>query len=184
MSIKRKKTVAAKTSSFHPAKAKRSLQSEEDSNITQTKLSTVFLELRAELLKHQQEKETEVPYVEGQPLKDEATAREIDTHGKPSIPDISTDLLDEDAGIFRKLDIPWMPSDAQETTTGKFIDSDKENMQRAIKQYKDQMDYLQETNDGLILANKRLREDLQEVNDHYQELIVVSKEALKRKKKY
>ena len=43
------------------------------------------------------------------------------------------------------------------------------------------MDYLQETNDGLILANRRLREDLQEVNEHFQELIVVSKEALKRK---
>ena len=55
-------------------------------------------------------------------------------------------------------------------------------MQRALKQYKYQMEYLQETNDGLILSNKRLREDLQEVNDHYQELIAVSKEALKRKR--
>ena len=44
------------------------------------------------------------------------------------------------------------------------------------------MDYLQETNDGRILANKRLREDLQEVNENYQELIAVSKEALKRKR--
>ena len=44
------------------------------------------------------------------------------------------------------------------------------------------MDYLQETNDGLILANKRLREDLQEVNENYQELIAISKEALKRKR--
>ena len=44
------------------------------------------------------------------------------------------------------------------------------------------MEYLQETNDGLILSNKRLREDLHEVNDHYQELITVSKEALKRKR--
>ena len=44
------------------------------------------------------------------------------------------------------------------------------------------MEYLQETNDGLILANRRLREDLQEVNDHYQELIAVSKEALRRKR--
>ena len=44
------------------------------------------------------------------------------------------------------------------------------------------MDYLQETNDCLILANKRLREYLQEVNDHYQELIVGSKEDLKRKR--
>jgi len=44
------------------------------------------------------------------------------------------------------------------------------------------MEYMQETNDGLILANRRLREDLQEVNDHYQELTAVSKEALKRKR--
>ena len=55
-------------------------------------------------------------------------------------------------------------------------------MQKTIRQYKHQMDYMQETNDGLILANRRLREDLQQVNDHYQELTVVSKEALKRKR--
>ena len=55
-------------------------------------------------------------------------------------------------------------------------------MQRAIKQYKHHIEYMQETNDGLITTNKRLREDLEEVNDHYQELIAVSKEALKRKR--
>ena len=33
-----------------------------------------------------------------------------------------------------------------------------------------------------MTANRRLREDLEEVNSHYQELIVVSKEALKRKR--
>jgi len=32
------------------------------------------------------------------------------------------------------------------------------------------------------VANKRLREDLEEINNHYQELIVVSKEAPKRKR--
>ena len=182
MSIKRKKKAVAKTSSFHPAKAKRSLQSVEDSNITQTKLSTVFLELRAELLKQQQEEETEVLYVEGQSLKDEATPKETYTQENPSIPDISTDLLDEDADIFKKLKIPWMPSDAQETIAGKPFDSDKENLQRTIKQYRHQMDYMQEVNDGLIMANRRLREDLQEVNEHYQELTAVTKEALKRKR--
>ena len=41
---------------------------------------------------------------------------------------------------------------------------------------------MQETSDGLIIANKRLREDLEEVNNHYQELIAVSKEVLKKKK--
>ena len=33
-----------------------------------------------------------------------------------------------------------------------------------------------------MTANRRLREDLEEVNSHYQELIAVSKEALKRKR--
>ena len=33
-----------------------------------------------------------------------------------------------------------------------------------------------------MTANKRLREDLEEVNSHYQELILVSKEDLKRKR--
>ena len=41
---------------------------------------------------------------------------------------------------------------------------------------------MQETNDGLVMANIRLREDLDEVNSHYLELIAVSKEALKRKR--
>ena len=41
---------------------------------------------------------------------------------------------------------------------------------------------MQETNDGLVMTNRRLREDLDEVNCHYQELIAVSKEALKRKR--
>ena len=44
------------------------------------------------------------------------------------------------------------------------------------------MEYMQETNDGLVMANRRLKEDLDEVNIHYQELIAVSKEALKRKR--
>ena len=33
------------------------------------------------------------------------------------------------------------------------------------------------------MANRRLREYLEDINIHYQELIVVSKEALKRKRK-
>ena len=33
-----------------------------------------------------------------------------------------------------------------------------------------------------MTANRRLREDLEEVNSHYRELIIDSKEALKRKR--
>ena len=41
---------------------------------------------------------------------------------------------------------------------------------------------MHETNEGLVTANRSLREDLEEVNSHYQELISVSKEDLKRKR--
>ena len=98
------------------------------------------------------------------------------------MPDISTNLLQEEEDIFRRLNIPWLPSGMQDASTEKAFDSEKENMQRTIKQYRPQMEYMQEVNDGLILANRILREDLQEVNEHYQELTAVSKEALKRKR--
>ena len=75
-----------------------------------------------------------------------------------------------------------LPNELQSTTGSKAFDSEKENLQRTIKQHKHQVEYMQETSDGLIIANKRLREDLEEVNNHYQELIAVSKEALKRKR--
>ena len=70
----------------------------------------------------------------------------------------------------------------QSTTGNKAFDSEKENLQRTIKQYKHQLEYMHETNDGLVMANRRLREELDEVKNHYQELIAVSKEALKRKR--
>ena len=41
---------------------------------------------------------------------------------------------------------------------------------------------MHETNEGLVVAKRILREHLEEVNSHYQELIVVSKESLKRKR--
>ena len=75
-----------------------------------------------------------------------------------------------------------MPEGMHPVSEGKCIDSENENLQRSIKQYKYQIEYLHETNEGLVTANRRLREYLEEVNSHYQELISVSKEALKRKR--
>ena len=75
-----------------------------------------------------------------------------------------------------------MPEGMHSASEGQCIDSENENLQRSIKQYKYQIEFLHETNEGLVVANKRLREDLEEVNSHYQELIAVSKEALKRKR--
>ena len=88
----------------------------------------------------------------------------------------------EDEEIFKKLKIPWMLEGMDPVSEGKCIYSENENLQRSIKQYKYQIEFLHETNEGLVAANRRLREDLEEVNSHYQELIAVSKEALKRKR--
>ena len=93
-----------------------------------------------------------------------------------------TKQQDEDEEIFKKLNIPWMLEGMHLVSEGKCIDSKNTNLQRSIKQYKYQIEYLHETNKGLVAANRRIREDLEEVNSHYQELIAVSKEALKRKR--
>ena len=78
-----------------------------------------------------------------------------------------TEHMKEDEEIYKKLNIPWIPEGMQSISEGKCIDSEKENLQRSIKQYKHQIEYMHETNDGLVTANMRLREDLEEVNSHY-----------------
>ena len=142
------------------SKGKKPLKTEEESSLTETKLSTVVLEIRGQMLKEQQKDEIEVSYSENKLLIDENVPGETDTQENPSFHDTSTELLPEDEEIFRKLNIPWLPNELQSTTGSKAFDSEKENLQRTIKQYKHQVKYMQETSDGLIIANKRLREDL------------------------
>ena len=62
------------------------------------------------------------------------------------------------------------------------LDSEIENLQKIVKQWKYQINFLNETNEGLVMTDRRLREDLDDINTHYQELISISKEALRRKK--
>ena len=73
---------------------------------------------------------------EGQLLIDEIAPTETVNQENPSIHGVSSELLQEDEDIFRRLDIPWLPSEIQDTTTGKAFDSEKENLQRTIRQYK------------------------------------------------
>ena len=99
----------------------------------------------------------------------------IEAEEYSEIPMTLTEHMEEDEEIFRKLKIPWIPKGMQPVLEGKCIDSENENLQRSIKQYKHQIECLHESNEGLVTANKRLREYLEEVNSHYQELISVSK---------
>ena len=106
----------------------------------------------------------------------------IDAKEYSEIPITLKEHMEEDEEIFRKLKIPWIPKGMQPVLEGKCIDYENENLQRSIKVYKHQIGYLHERNEGLVTANKILREDPEEVNSHYQELISVSKEDLKRKR--
>ena len=53
---------------------------------------------------------------------------------------------------------------------------------KSLQYYKAQNGYLNDSNDQLMLENRRLREDMEETNTSYQELITSSKEVLRRKK--
>ena len=51
-----------------------------------------------------------------------------------------------------------------------------------MQQHKSQICFLTEINDRLVMTNRILREYLEDINTHYQELIAVSKEELKTKR--
>ena len=83
---------------------------------------------------------------------------------------------------FKKLNIPWF-SNHDSTLTGEVhMDSEVENIRKYLQQHNSQICFLNASNDRLVITNRRLREDLEDINAHYQELIVVWKQALKRKR--
>ena len=135
------------------------------------------------MLQEQKEGEIKSSYLEKKMMVEEKVPCKAESEEHLGFPRTPTELLQEDEEIYRRLNIPWLPNEMQTTVGNKSFDSEKENLQRSIKQYRDQIEYMQEANDGLVTANRNLREDLEEVNSHYQELITVSREALKRKRK-
>ena len=164
-------------------KGKKPVVSKDRSVFTDTKISDIFMEIRNEMVQEQQQKDVKSSCVEKREIVEEEVHCNTETEEHPEIPVTSTELMKEDEEIYKKLKIPWTREGMQTISGDKCIDSEKENLQRSIKQYKYQVEYIHETNDGLITANRRHREDLEEVNSHYQELIAVSREALKRKRK-
>ena len=56
---------------------------------------------------------------------DEIPPTKIVNQENPSVHGVSTKLLPEDEDIFRKLNIPWLPSELQNTTGGKAFDLER-----------------------------------------------------------
>ena len=75
--------------------------------------------------------------------------------------------------IFKQIDIPWLSDNTSTLQEEMWIDSEIENLQKTVKQYKYRIGFLSETNDRLVITNRRLRGDLDDINTHYHELIAV-----------
>ena len=162
------KPAAVKAPYVPPAEVKSSPRSLEDSSKPASKLSTIIFEIKDKLLKQQQEEKAKRCPVENQEWEeeDEAILRQEGILKEPSIPTEFSDFLMQGANI---LEIPSF---------------DEENLQESVQKYKQQMKHLQETNDGLFKVNRGLIEELQDVHNHFLELLEVSKEVLKRKKTF
>ena len=134
------------------------------------------------MILEQHQNDLKSSYIQKGEVVEKSAKCSIEAEEYSEIPMTLIEHMEEDEENFRKLKIPWIPKGMQLVLEGKSIDSKNGNLHRSIKQYKHQIEYLHESNEGLVTANKILREDLEEVNSHYQELISVSKEALKRKR--
>ena len=66
----------------------------------------------------------------------------------------------EDDLIFKKLDIPWLLNQDSIMHGEVHMDSEVENLRKTLQQHKSLIEFLNETNDRLVMTNRRLREDL------------------------
>ena len=103
------------------------------------------------------------------------------TSGVSFVEEIMKDNREEDL-IFKNLDIPWFSNQDLMLPGEMHMDSKVENIRKVLQQYKSNRHFLNESNSRLVTTNKILREDLEDINAHYQELIAVSKEEFKRKR--
>ena len=71
----------------------------------------------------------------------------------------------EDDLIFKKFDISWMTNQGS-ALQGEFrTDLKIENLKKTVEQFKYHIGFLSETNDRLVMTNRRLREDLDDIKN-------------------
>ena len=84
-------------------------------------------------------------------IAEPSTKCSFEGNESPGVPITMTEKQkEEDEEIFKRLTIPQIPEGLSSTSEGKCIDSENENLQRSIKQYKYQIEFLHETNEGLV----------------------------------
>ena len=64
--------------------------------------------------------------------------------------------------IFQKMDIPWLVDQDLTLLEKVHMDSEVENLRKALQQHKSQIHFLNESNEILMITNKILSEDLED----------------------
>ena len=122
------------------------------------------MEIQNQMIQEQQQSDVKSSCMEKREIIEEEVHCNVEVEEHTDISMTFTELLKEDEEIYKKLKIAWTPEGMQPILEGKCIDSEKENMQRSIKQQKHKIEYLHETNEGLVTTNKILIDDLECAN--------------------
>ena len=134
-------------------KGKKHVTLKDKSVLTETKISKMLKEVqRKVVLNHHQEDSMKHHSVmtrfcaEKENIAEASTQCSFEVNESPGALVAMIEQQEEDEDIFKKLKIPWMPEGMHLVLEGKCIDSENENLQRSIKQYKYRIEYLHETN--------------------------------------
>ena len=124
-------------------KGKKQVISEDKLAFTKTKISEILKEVRKKVvLDHHQDDSMKQHSVitnfcaEKEKIAEPSAQCSFEANESPGAPVAMRERHEEDEEIFKKLKIHWMPEGMHPVSEGKCIDSENENLQRSIKQYK------------------------------------------------
>ena len=84
--------------------------------MTDTKISDIFLEIRNQIIQEQQLNETKISCSEKKKKVEEEAPCNAENEEFPKFPVTSSELMEEDEEIYKKLKIPWIPEGLQTST--------------------------------------------------------------------
>ena len=81
--------------------------------MTDTKISDIFLEIRKQMIQEQQLNETKISCSEKKETVGEEAPCNAENEEFPKFHVTSSELMEEDEEIYKKLKIPWIPEGLQ-----------------------------------------------------------------------
>ena len=77
--------------------------------MTDTKISDIFLDVRSQMLQEQQQSEVKSSYSKKKVMVEEKVPCKAESEEHLGFLGTSTELMEEDEEIYRRLNIPWLP---------------------------------------------------------------------------